>query len=289
MPKPKAKKPMRKKTIAKKEMKYRALWQGHISFGLINIPVSLISAQRKASRPHFHMIDKRNMSRIHYEKINEKNGKTVPLSEIVKGYEFDKDNYIVLTEQEIKKAAPENTQSIMIEDFVLKKELPPIYYESPYYLLPAKGAEKGYVLLTQTLMESDKIGIATIVMHGRQHLTALLPYEHGLVLNFLRFEDELQTANDFFDFHLNKNITTKEKQIAKQLVDTLTVKWNPKKYHDDFNEILQKIIKNKIKTGKVTEIPSEKSELPSTSNVVDFMSLMKKSIEISEKKHKKAS
>jgi DNA end-binding protein Ku len=161
----------------------RPIWNGNISFGLVNIPITLFSAEKK-SELHFKLLDKRNRSGIRYERVNEDTGEAVPLDQIVKGYEYDPGDYVLLTDEDFKKAAVEATQSIEIADFVDLSSIEYTYFEKPYYVVPGKKADKGYVLLREVLKRTGKVAISKVVIHSRQYLSALIPQENALILIF---------------------------------------------------------------------------------------------------------
>lgn len=254
----------------------RPTWKGHISFGLVNIPIILYPMIVTTSL-HFHLLDNRNKARIRYERINEETGEEVPWNETVKAFEYDDGNYIIMKEEELK---VESTQTINIENFISAKDLDCMYFEKPYYVVPDKKADKGYLLLIEALKNTHTIGIAKVVIHTRQYLTALMPYKNWLVLNLLYFYQELRALSDFnLPANLLKKtkVTPKELQIAEKLITSMTVKWDPKNYQDDFRENLMLWIKRKIKTGK-TIASKEKPSKGKSGEVIDFMKLLQKSL-----------
>jgi len=265
----------------------RAIWKGSLSFGLVNIPVALYSAEAQSDDLHFHLLDRRNNARIHYVKINEVTQKEVPWNEIIKAYEFEKGNYVLVDDKELEKVARETSQSIEIEDFVNFKELDALYFEKPYYLVAEKYGEKAYTVLRQTLEKTHKVGIAKVVIKTRQHLTAIVPYKEYLVLNLLRFPNEVVSTEELpVPKKETKSVKASPKEIkmAEQLVENMSVKWNPKKYHDENRELLKEWIDKKIKHGKsvtAKEVPKKAQK----GKVIDFMELLKKSIQ-EKKKHK---
>lgn len=266
----------------------RPIWKGNISFGLVNIPITLYSAE-KTYDLHFKLLDSRNRARIHYERINDVTGTEVPWDEVVKAYEYDKGNYVILKDEDFKKAAPEHSQTIEIKDFVEQKSLDPLYFEKPYYLVPDKHAEKGFVLLRETLRRSKKIGIAKVVIRTREYLAALIPYQNALILNVLRFDQELRKPEEFelpkADIKKYK-LSEKEIVMAENLVKSMTSKWNPKKYHDEYRDLLMSWIEKKLH-GKTVSPPKGKvKERKESAKVIDFMSLLKKSIAEKDKAKK---
>lgn len=263
----------------------RPIWKGHISFGLVYIPVTLYTAE-KSKDLQFHLVDSRDNSRIRYERRNETTGKEVPWNEVVKAYEYSKGHYVILEEEDFKKAAVESSQTIEILHFIEEKSIPDIYFQKPYYLVPDKKGEKGYVLLRETLAHTKKVGIAKVVIRTRQYLAAVSPVEDALVLDLLHFADELIEPDEYAFPHgamKNYKITTKELEISEQLVKAMSAEWKPEQYHDDYRQALLELIKKKEKGLPVEVKTAKKPE----AKVIDFMSLLKKSVE--EKKGGKAS
>ncbi|MDF2690166.1 MAG: Ku protein [Gammaproteobacteria bacterium] len=262
----------------------RPIWKGHISFGLVNIPVTLYSAEHRADL-HFRMLDSRNKAKVHYERINEETGEEVPWDQIVKAYEFDKGNYVVLEKEDFQKAAPEQTKTINIECFIDQQEVQPIYFEKPYYLIPDKQAVKSYVLLREALKNTCKVGIASVVIHTREHLAAIMPYQNGILLELLRFEQEIRPI-EAFDIPKAKKehyrIQEKELELASQLINSMTEDWQPKRYHDSYRDTLMKWIQEKA-AGKKAPSP-KKEKTAKKAQVLDLMGLMKQSLQKELKK-----
>lgn len=263
----------------------RPIWNGTISFGLLNVPVRLYSGDRSFDL-HFRMLDSRDKKPVRYERVNSETGEEVPWKEVVKGFEYQKGNYVILDEDEIRKAAPDKTETVEIESFVDRESISPIYFDKPYYLVPAKKAEKGYVLLREVLKKTGKIGIARVVIRTRQYLAALMPMEDALVLNLMRFPQELVQPEDFTlpaGSTKNYRITPKEIEMASQLLVSMTAQWNPEDYQDEFRGRLRKIIDQQIakQSGKKTKAKATAEEIEpadATTNVVDFMALLKRSL-----------
>jgi DNA end-binding protein Ku len=264
----------------------RPIWNGAISFGLLNIPVQLYSGERSVDL-HFRMLDSRDNNPVRYERINSETGEEVPWKEIVKGFEYSKGSYVVLDEEQIRKAAPEHTETVEMQAFVERSDIDPRYFEKPYYLVPAKKAEKGYVLLRELMEKTGKVGIARVVIRTREYLAAMLPLDDALVLNLMRFPQELVQADEFSlpsGQAKSYRVTPKELEMATQLLESMTTKWNPEDYRDEFRAKLRKIIDDQLakqtggKKGKRMRSTEAPSEEPST-NVVDFMSLLKRSLE----------
>ncbi len=265
-----------------------AIWKGHISFGLITIPISIYSAEKHAEL-HFHFLDSRNQARVRYERINEETGKQVPWNNIVKALEITKDNYVILDEEDFKHAAPKSTKMINIENFINHAEIDPIYFERPYYLVPDPSAEKGYVLLRETLERTQKIAIAKIVIREKQHLAALLPMKNALILNLLRFQQQLYAPEDFSipgEEIETYNITLQELKMAEELINNRSQKWAPEKYHDDYQAALFKWINKKISESRIKKTNEIREETPS-SKTTDFMLALKRSLQNVKRKTSK--
>ena len=261
----------------------RPVWNGVISFGLINVPVQLYTAARSVDL-HFRMLDARNRKPIRYERVNSATGEEVPWKEIVKAYEYRKGSYVVVGEKELRKLAPEATGSVDVETFVERSAVDPMYFEKPYYLGAVKRAEKGYVLLRETLRRTGKVAIARVVIRTRQYLAMLLPHDNALVLNLLRFQQELVDAKEFSfpGGALNKyRITPAELRMAEQLITSMAGEWKPHNYKDEFRAQLHKLLQTRINKKEGTlEIEPGGNEPPEhdSTNVVDFVALLKKSL-----------
>ncbi|MBC7467212.1 MAG: Ku protein [Bdellovibrio sp.] len=267
----------------------RAIWKGAISFGLLNIPIEVFSAKDE-KKISFHMLDKRDNSMIGYKQYNKSTGKDITRTNIVKGYEYEPHQFVVLEEKDFIKANPKATQTIDIEDFVQLEDLDFLLFDHPYYLTPAKNGEKGYVLLRKVLEETKKVAIAKVVMHNSQHLVCVIPKGEYLILEVLRFAHEVQKVGkaEFLDkAQLAKvKVSAKELAVAQKLVEDMTAKWKPEQYKDTYQDELRKYIKAKIKKGETKESePLEKEERTNT-NVVDLMPLLQKSLAAKHKKTK---
>lgn len=264
-------------------MAARPIWSGTITFGLLNIPVQLMPGERQNDL-HFRMLDSRNNARIRYERINEETGEEVPWKEIVKAFEYDKGNYVVLDKEDFAKAAPESTESVDIEAFVDAGDVGPEYFEKPYYLVPAKKAEKGYVLLRETLKRVKTAGLARVVIRTREYLALVMPRDNALLLMLLRYPQEIVPEEEYVfpDKKISAyRVNQKELEMAEALVKSMVGKWKPDEYHDDFRERLTKVIEARIKAKGVVRAPTEEAAMPknASTNVVDFMSLLQKSID----------
>jgi DNA end-binding protein Ku len=261
----------------------RPVWSGTLSFGLLNIPVSLMSGERRTDIS-FRMLDARNNAPIKYERVNAETGEEVPWKEIVKAFEYDKGSYVVLEPEDIKSAAPESHDAIEVEGFIDANAIGPQYFEKPYVLVPAKKAEKGYVLLREALEQTGKIGIARVVIRTRESLCAVMPQGKALLLMMMRYPQELVDVNEYNipeGARSEYRITPKELEFSEQLIDTMSTDWKPDDYQDEFRERLQKVIKERMAAHGVVkhaEEPHEAAEGAAT-NVVDFMSLLQQSID----------
>jgi len=260
----------------------RAIWSGALSFGLINIPVEIMSAEKRTDL-RFHLVDSRDQSRVRYERVNAETGEEVPWKDIAKAFEYQKGSYVVFDEKDFKEAAPESAGTIDIEGFIDMEEIGPEYFERPYFLIPGKKADKGYVLLRETLKQQKKVGIARVVIRTREHLTMLLSRGDALMLMVLRYPQELVVADTYaFPDKASKTyrITPKEIEMARQLVDSMSSVWQPKNYRDEFREKLAKMVALRVKKkgGKLKAKPAGPAT-ESSGKVVDFMALLKKSID----------
>lgn len=257
----------------------RGLWKGAISFGLVNVPVELHSARKRTSELDMTMLDKRDLAPVGYKRVNKATGKEVPWAEVVKGYEYQNDKYVVLSEEDFRRANPEAAKTVDIQAFVELADIAPQYFETPYYLIPGKRGEKAYALLRDTLKKAGKAGIATVMIRTKQYLAALIAQDELLVLNTLRYHDELKKASEF-DIP-DAKVSAKEMDMAMRLVDDMADNWEPARYKDTFKDDLLKRIEEKVEAGQTEEItePEKGAREPKSADVVDLMSLLKKSIE----------
>jgi DNA end-binding protein Ku len=266
----------------------RSLWKGAISFGLVNIPVVLYSAENRNSFD-LTMLDRRNMKPVGFKRYNKDTDKEVGWDDIVKGYEYEKERYVVLTEEDFKRANVEATQTVDIVAFVGAEEIESTYFETPYYLAPDKRGEKGYALLRETLKATKKVAIATVVIRTRQYLAALIPTGDVIVLNTLRYKNEVKSAKDL-EVPSGKlkasGVSPREIEMAKKLVDEMTDRWKPERYRDTYHDDLMKLIDKRIKAGKTEVITEpeadEQLEKPAKGEVIDLMALLKKSVKAKE-------
>jgi DNA end-binding protein Ku len=252
----------------------RPMWKGAIAFGLVNIPVDLYSATRD-HRPRFRLLHAKDESPVHYERVCQADGKPVAWEDLVKGFEYEKGQFVVLTKDDFKTAALEKTKTIDIIDFVDPREIDERYFETPYYLQPSKGADRAYALIREAIRESEKIGIAKIILRDAQHLAAVEAIGDALVLTMMRFADELADLGDF-SFPKAGDIRAAELRMARQLVESLSAKWEPGKYTDEYRDNLMRVIKGKLK-GKTPRL--KERELPKQADVIDLMARLRASLE----------
>ena len=252
----------------------RSMWKGSIAFGLVNIPVELYSAVRD-HRPKFRLLHAKDESPVQYERVCQKEGKAVGWEDLVKGFEYEKGQFVVLTKDDFKTAALEKTKTIDILDFVDPKEVDERYFETPYYLQPGKGADRAYALLRDAIDKSGKIGIAKIILRDAQHLAAVEPIGEAIVLTMMRFADELADLNDF-RFPKSEATRPGEMNMALQLIDSLAAKWEPEKYTDEYRDNLMRVIRAKLK-GRKPRL--QERETPHGAQVVDLMERLRASLE----------
>ena len=261
----------------------RALWKGSISFGLVNIPIELHTAVRN-HRPKFRMLHAKDKSPVRFERVCIRDGHPVAWEDLVKGYEYQKGHFLVVTKEDFQAAAVEKTRTIDIIDFVQADEIDDRFFETPYYLLPAKGGERAYALLREAVRQSGRVGIAKFILRDAQHLAAVEAIQNGLVLTMMRFSDEL-VAVDSFEFPSDSGIKKPELEMAKSLVNSLAAEWNPAKYTDQYRENLLRIIQGKLK-GKKVDL--EEVAEPRQAEVVDLMERLRRSLEQSGAKPRTA-
>jgi DNA end-binding protein Ku len=254
----------------------RAIWKGSISFGLVNIPIALYPATRREEFK-FRLLRKSDLSPVSYKRVAEKDGKEVTWDQIVKGYEYEKGKYVVLKDEDFERVDLEATQTVDIQDFVDQEEIDPIFFYKPYYLEPQKGGDKAYALLRDALKDSNKVGIAKVVIKTRQYLAGVKPEDGVLVLELMHFADELADPGKL---HVPKKteVGKREMNMAKSLIDSMSSKWNPEKYRDDYREALMEVIEEKVETGgKEIEEKPKKARKPT--KVIDLVSVLQKSLE----------
>jgi DNA end-binding protein Ku len=250
----------------------RPLWKGTLGFGLVSIPVQIFTAVRDVG-PHFHFLRARDLSRIQYKKVAEKDQKPVDKDELVKGYEYEKGRYVVLDDDDFEKAAVKRNSVIELMDFVSADEVDDRYFDKPYYLLPQKGGEKAYALLREALEEAGRVGIAKIVMRDKPHLAAVEVIKDALVLSTMRFREELVPVTEY-DFP-RAQLRAPEVKMARQLVESLAAEWDPEKYTNEYRANLMKIIEAKRKNRSPKLV---RQEVETDDTVVDLMERLRASL-----------
>jgi len=260
----------------------RAIWSGAISFGLVNIPVKLYSGTSAEHSLDLDMLSKKDMAPIRYARISTASNKEVAWKDIVKGYEIEKGKYVVINDEDFKKASPEKTNTIEILQFVLEKEIDPIYYEKPYYLTPDKGAAKSYTLLLKALEKANKVAVATCVIRNREHIFTIKPLGGEiLLLEQLRYADQINEIPDVKNAH--PKITQQEINLALKLIDQLTEKFKPESFKDTYTTTMKKLIEAKARGKKISVPVVEKK----TAAVKDLMSVLKESLHTTSHSKKK--
>jgi DNA end-binding protein Ku len=257
----------------------RALWKGAISFGLVTIPVSLYPARDARENVSFHMLHREDLRRVHNKRVDEA-GHEIALEDIVKGYEYEKDQYVVLEPADLKRANVEATQSIDIMQFVDGADIDITFYDTPYYTEPAKAGRRAYALLRETIRRTGKIGVAKIVIRERQHLCAVLADGPVIVAYTLRWPYQLRTGADLDLPSENLDdlaVTDQELKMAEQLVGAMVGEWRPEEYRDTYRDDLLKMIDKKVKGGEVTAHEAPKPQ--PGAEVVDIMALLRRSVE----------
>ncbi len=260
----------------------RALWKGAISFGLVHIPVALHSATREAGLD-FDWLDKRSMDPVGYKRINKKTGEEIGKENIVKGLAYEKDHYVILSDEEIKAALPKSTQTIEIESFVAAGEIPLVYFERPYYLVPVGKGQKVYALLRETLKQAGRVGVARVVIQTKQHLAVLLPEGRALQLILLRWASEIRSAEDLdlpAEGAKAAGLNERELDMAMRLVDDLAATWEPEKFEDSFAAEVMALVDEKVKAGEIKTVfqPEEAAEGGGTADVIDLTELLRRSL-----------
>ena len=254
----------------------RAIWKGSISFGLVNIPIALYPATRREELK-FRLLRKSDLSPVNYKRVAEKDGREVSWDQIVKGYEYEKGKYVVLKDEDFQRVDLEATQTVDIKDFVDQEEIDPMFFYKPYYLEPQKGGDKAYALLRDSLKDTNKVGVAKVVIKTRQYLAGVKPEDGVLVLELMHFADELADPEKL---HLPKKMEVgkREMSMAKSLIDGMTSKWEPEKYKDDYRDALMEVIEDKVEVGG-KEIEEKPRKAPKPTKVIDLVSVLQKSLE----------
>jgi DNA end-binding protein Ku len=259
----------------------RSIWKGAISFGLVTIPISLFTATRKEELK-FRLLRDADLSPVRFKRVAEADGKEVPWEHVVKGYEYKKDEFVVITDEDLERVDIEATQTVDILNFVKQDDVNPLLFYKPYFMEAGKGGDKAYVLLRDALRESGKIGISKVVIKTRQHLAAIKPQEDALMLELMHFPNELLNVSEF-KIPSDANIAKAEMKMALQLIESMTTEWNPEEYRDEYHEAVEKMIQTKLETGgKPLPAPKKKA----ATNVIDLASVLQRSIEEASQKPK---
>ncbi|MEO8133881.1 MAG: Ku protein [Betaproteobacteria bacterium] len=260
----------------------RALWNGYIAFGLVNVPVDLYPAEQKKGLS-FSMLDKRDMSPVGYKRYSKRSGNEVESADIVKGYEYEKEQYVVMSPEDFRRANVKASQTVEIKAFVPASEIPLQYFETPYYLAPTKRGEKVYALLRETLRSTGRVAIAQVVIRTTQHLAAVVVDGPKLVMITLRYADEIRDARELTfppEGLKEAGVTAKEIELAKRLIEDMSETWNPAEFRDTYRDDLMKLIDEKIRLGETAVITKDESEspTPASAEVIDLAELLRKSL-----------
>jgi DNA end-binding protein Ku len=259
----------------------RALWKGGVSFGLVYIPIEMYSAA-SSSALDLNLLDKRDFSPVGYQRINKRTGKTVEWANIVKGYEYKKGEYVALSDEDFRQANVKASQTIEISSFTNAADIAPEFYETPYYLVPTKGGEKGYALLREALVRTGKVAVGSVVMRGRQHFGVIGADKRVLLFNTLRFAAELRSVADLDVPPKAANVSPKEVAMAEKLLEEMSAPWKPEEYHDSYREDLMRRIQEKVRKHQTHRLtPKEKTpkEGRQSAQVIDLMAVLKRSLE----------
>jgi DNA end-binding protein Ku len=258
-----------------------SVWSGYLTFGLISMPVRLFSGAR-SSGISFHMLHRDDLVRVKQQLICPNENKVVERNETVKGYEYRKNEYVVIEPDEIKKIEPKTAKTMEILEFVKASEVDPVYFESSYYMMPEEAGRRPYALLTKALEESDYVAIAKLTMHNREYTVFLRPHEGGLMLHTMYYEEEVRKVEGFGAPDVE--LKDAEVKVAHQLIEALSADWEPEKFHDEFQDNLKQLIQTKLEGGKIAEVEKPKKLAP----VVDLMAALKQSLAEMEGKKKPA-
>jgi DNA end-binding protein Ku len=255
------------------------MWKGAVTFGLVSVPVSLYPATRRQAELSFRLLHEKDKAPIQYKKFCSEEETEVPWNEIVKGYEFEKGQFVVMSDEDFEKAKSESTETLDIREFVPLEQISVAHFESPYWLEPTRQGRKAYALLREALEASGRVGVGTFVMRQREHLAALRPVGNALMVTTLRFPDEIRSAEDL-DLPGDEKLSKKELDLAKQLVDTLADDWNPGEYKDTYHDTLRAAIEQKLE-GREIEAPAAVRKPP---RVVNLMKALEESLKTGARK-----
>jgi DNA end-binding protein Ku len=258
----------------------RAIWSGSVSLGLVNVPVKLFTAVKRKD-VHFHQLQDSTGARVRYKKVSESSGREVSSDNIVKGYEVSKGNYVAVTDEDFEAAEPERTHTIDVEDFVALDEVDPMHYAGTYWVAPdGKGASKAYALLRDAMEQSSRVAVGRFVMRTKEHLVLLRAVDKSLALHTMLYPDEIVPASQIEGLPVRAKADDRELKMATQLIDSLTVEWNPKRYRDAYREQLLDVIKRKAKGEEIVTEPAREQ----AAEVVDLMAALEASIEASKQR-----
>jgi DNA end-binding protein Ku len=258
-----------------------SVWTGYLTFGLISMPVRLFSGAR-GTRISFHMLHRDDNTRVKQQLYCPADGRVIERSEIVKGYEYRKGEYVVIEPEELKKIEPKTAKSMEILEFVKQDEIDPVYFESSYYLAPEEAGQKPYALLSRAMEETGYVAVAKLSMHNREYTVFLRPYEHGLMLHTMYYQDEIREAPAAIDKDSHEKLKEGEVKVAHQLIEALAAEWDPTKYRDTFEENVKTLIKARMEGGEVTSIEKPKKPAAPT----DLMAALRQSLAAMEGKKK---
>ncbi len=260
----------------------RPIWKGMISFGLVSVPVVLYPAEQSHTLS-FSMLDKRDFAPIGYKRYNKTTGKEVPWNDIVKGYEYEKDQFVVMSEEDFRRANVQQARSVDIVTFVDAGSIPPQYFATPYYLVPGERGQKVYALLRETMRATGKVGVGQVVIRTTHHLAAVVPIDDALMMITMRYANEIRARKEF-DFPSTNmktvGVTPKELELARKLIEDMAGEWKPEEFEDTYNEDLMQRIEEKIKRGEthVLTKPEGEAAEPRSAQVIDLMDLLKQSL-----------
>jgi DNA end-binding protein Ku len=256
-----------------------SIWTGALTFGLVNIPVSLASAVRAVEKTSFRQLNEEDLAPIKYERVSSVDGEVVPWKQIVKGYEYAKGKYVVVTPEELAKVRTPSSKAVEMMDFVKSDEIDPRYFDTPYYLVPQKGGEKPYALLREALANTDMVGIGKLTLRQKEHLVAVRPIGDALVLELMRFENELVPPSDInFPDTEQQKVRPQELAMAEQLIGNLAEPFDPSKYHDEYEEKLKSLLKAKLKGKKIPDDGDDDDGRREKTKVIDLVARLQESL-----------
>lgn len=254
-----------------------SIWTGALTFGLVNIPVSLASAVRSVEKTSFRQLNEEDLAPIKYERVSSVDGEVVPWKQIVKGYEYAKGKYVVVTPEELAKVRTPSSKAVEMMDFVKSDEIDPRFFDTPYYLVPQKGGEKPYALLREALANTGMVGIGKLTLRQKEHLVAVRPIGDALVLELMRFENELVPPDELnFPDAEQQKVRPQELAMAEQLIGNLAEPFEPSKYHDEYEQKLKALLKAKLKGKKIPD--EDDDERPEKTKVIDLVARLQESL-----------